>query len=238
MSEVVLEVSQLSKGYKTQNVLKDVSFALEAGTATALAGPVGAGKSTLIRTLAGLEVPDEGSVSLFGSSNEKELSRARRETGFVLEMPFGYAELTVLRNLIHRSSLYGRPDMARIKELRKELRLTERDHVGVKEKLRLLSPGAEKRYSLACALMQKPRLLILDEPLTGIDRENRSFLTDQLIRLREEGVTLLISGQSAAELQTICTHALLLEEGGLRGPVSIEEAVKEEETAEAKEGEA
>ena len=238
MSEVVLEVSQLSKGYKTQNVLKDVSFALEAGTATALAGPVRAGKSTLIRTLAGLEVPDEGSVSLFGSSNEKELSRARRETGFVLEMPFGYAELTVLRNLIHRSSLYGRPDMARIKELRKELRLTERDHVGVKEKLRLLSPGAEKRYSLACALMQKPRLLILDEPLTGIDRENLSFLTDQLIRLREEGVTLLISGQSAVELQTICTRALLLEEGVLRGPVSMEEAVKEEETEEAKEGEA
>ena len=238
MSEVVLEVSQLSKGYKTQNVLKDVSFTLEAGTATALAGPVGAGKSTLIRTLAGLEVPDEGSVSLFGSSNEKELSRARRETGFVLEMPFGYAELTVLRNLIHRSSLYGKPDLARIKELRKEMRLTERDHVGVKEKLRLLSLGAEKRYSLACALMPKPRLLILDEPLTGIDRENRSFLTDQLVRLREEGVTLLISGQSAVELQTICTRALLLEEGVLRGPVSMEEAVKEEETEEAKEGEA
>lgn len=238
MSEVVLEVSQLSKGYKTQNVLKDVSFTLEAGTATALAGPVGAGKSTLIRTLAGLEVPDEGSVSLFGSSNEKELSRARRETGFILEMPFGYAELTVLRNLIHRSSLYGKPDLARIKELRKEMRLTERDHVGVKEKLRLLSLGAEKRYSLACALMPKPRLLILDEPLTGIDRENRSFLTDQLVRLREEGVTLLISGQSAVELQTICTRALLLEEGVLRGPVSMEEAVKEEETEEAKEGEA
>ena len=128
--------------------------------------------------------------------------------------------------------------MARIKELRKEMRLTERDHVGVKEKLRLLSLGAEKRYSLVCALMPKPRLLILDEPLTGIDRENRSFLTDQLVRLREEGVTLLISGQSAVELQTICTRALLLEEGVLRGPVSMEEAVKEEETEEAKEGEA
>ena len=238
MSEVVLEVSQLTKGYKTQNVLKDVSFSLEAGTATALAGPVGAGKSTLIRILAGLEVPEAGSVSLFGSANEKELCRARRQMGFVLETPFGYENLTVLRNLVHRASLYGRPDMARIKELRKEMRLTERDHVGVKEKLRLLSLGAEKRYSLACALMPKPRLLILDEPLTGIDRENRSFLTDQLLRLREEGVTLLISGQSAAELQTICTRALLLEEGVLRGPVSMEEAVKEEETEEAKEGEA
>lgn len=235
MSEAVLEVSRLRKGYKNHPVLKDVSFALEAGTSTALVGLAGAGKSTLIRTLAGLEVPDEGSVSLFGSSNEKELCRARRQTGFVLETPFGYENLTVLQNLIHRASLYGRPDMARIKELRKEMRLTERDHVGVKEKLRLLSLGAEKRYSLACALVQSPRLLILDEPLTGIDRENRSFLTDQLIRLREEGVTLLISGQSAAELQTICSHALLLEEGVLRGTVPMEEAVKEETEVAAEE---
>ncbi len=235
MSEAVLEVSRLRKGYKNHPVLKDVSFALEAGTSTALVGLAGAGKSTLIRTLAGLEVPDEGSVSLFGSSNEKELCRARRQTGFVLETPFGYENLTVLQNLIHRASLYGRPDMARIKELRKEMRLTERDHVGVKEKLRLLSLGAEKRYSLACALIPKPRLLILDEPLTGIDKENQRFLTDQLIRLREEGVTLLISGQSAAELQTICTRALLLEEGVLRRTVPMEEAVKEETEVAAEE---
>ena len=85
--------------------------------------------------------------------------------------------------------------------------------------------------------MQSPRLLILDEPLTGIDRENLGFLTETLLRLREEGTTLLISGLSAAELQTICSHALLLEEGVLRGPVPMEEAVKEEEEA-AKEGEA
>ena len=188
----------------------------------------------MIRILAGLEVPDEGSVSLFGSSDEKELCRARRQMGFVLETPFGYENLTVLQNLIHRGSLYGKPDLARIKELRKELRLTERDHVGIKEKLRLLSPGAEKRYSLVCALIPKPRLLILDEPLTGIDKENQRFLTDQLIRLREEGVTLLITGPAAGPLQTICSHALLLEEGVLRGPVPMEEAVKEEETEQEK----
>lgn len=237
MSEILLEASHLGKGYKNHPALKDVSFALEAGAAAALVGPPGAGKSTLIRILAGLEVPDEGSVSLFGSSNEKELCRARRETGFVLESPFGYGTQTVLRNILLRAELYGKPDPARIKELRKELRLTERDHVGRKEKLKLLSLGAEKRYSLACALVQSPRLLILDEPLTGIDRENLGFLTETLLRLREEGTTLLISGQSAAELQTICSHALLLEEGVLRGPAPMEEAVKEEEEA-AKEGEA
>ena len=235
MSEIVLEVSELRKGYNKKDVLKDVSFRLEAGGAAALVGPAGAGKSTLIRILAGLEIPEEGSVSLFGSSNEKELCRARRETGFVLETPFGYENQTVYRNLIHRASLYGKPDMARVKELRKELRLTERDHVGVKEKLRLLSLGAEKRYSLACALMQKPRLLILDEILTGIDRENLGFLTDQLIRLREEGVTLLVSGQSAGELQTICSCVLLLEEGVMTGPLPMEEAVQKEEAAKEEE---
>ena len=156
MSEILLEASHLGKGYKNHPALKDVSFSLEAGAAAALVGPVGAGKSTLIRILAGLEVPDEGSVSLFGSSNEKELCRARRETGFVLESPFGYETQTVLRNILLRAELYGKPDPARIKELRKELRLTERDHVGRKEKLKLLSLGAEKRYSLAAPWCRVP----------------------------------------------------------------------------------
>ena len=226
MSEIILEVSHLRKRDKEREIFKDVSFTLEAGTATALVGQTGAGKSTLIRVLAGLELPEEGTVSLFGSSNEKELCRARRETGFALETPFGYENLTVLRNLIHRSSLYGKPDMARIKELRKELRLTERDHVGVKEKLRLLAPGTEKRYSLACALMNRPRLLVLDELLTGIDRENLQFLTEVLAKLREEGTTLLISG-SAGPLRQLCSQALLLEEGVLRGPVHMEEVPEE-----------
>ena len=221
MSEAVLAVSRLGKGYGDKQVLKDLSFALEAGSATALLGPEGAGKSTLIRVLAGLEVPEEGSVSLFGSANEKELCRARREAGFVLETPFGYGNLTVLKNLFLRAELYGKPDKARIKELRKELRLTERDHVGVKEKLRLLSPGAEKRYGMACALMNRPRLLALDELLTDIDRENLDFLTEILLRLREEGTTLLLTAPAPGPLGRLCTRALVLEEGGLRGPLPM-----------------
>lgn len=229
MSEVVLEVSRLCRRDKERDILKDVSFTLEAGTAAALVGPEGAGKSTLVRILAGLETPDGGSVSLFGSTNEKELCRARRETGFVLENPFGYENLTVLQNLLLRAELYGKPDKASVRELRKELRLTERDHVDRNDKLRLLSPGTEKRYSLACALMQKPRLLILDEVLTGIDRENSSFISELLIRLREEGTAILLSGPAAGPLRTICSQALLLEDGVLTGPVSMEEIPQEVE---------
>ena len=237
MREAVLEVSHLRVADHQRDVLKDVSFALERGTSTALLGPQGAGKSTLIRTLGGLLFPEEGTVSLLGSRNDRELRRARRRTGFMLESPFGYDNLTVEQNLNIRAALYGRPDQARLRELRQELRLTEEYHIARKEKLKLLSVGETGRYSLAVALVNRPEILILDEPLVGVDPENRTVISALLNRLREEGVTLLISGQSAAELQMICTRALLLEEGILRGPVPMEEALKEEEAEEAKEEE-
>ncbi len=223
MSEIVLAVSRLRKGYKGRDVLKDVSFTLEAGAALALVGPEGAGKSTLIRILAGLEFPEAGTFSLLGSEGERAPGRAREQTGFVLDAPFGYENSTVLQNLIFRAQLYGKPDPARIRELRQELRLTERFHVGRKEKLRLLSQSASKRYGLACALMNRPKLLILDDFLTGVDRENTEFLTDLLIRLREEGTALLLSGREAEPLGEICPCALLLENGVLTGPVPTAE---------------
>lgn len=224
MSGIVLEVSHLRKGYKDRAVLKDVSFALEEGTATALLGAEGAGKSTLIRILAGLELPEEGTLSLLGSRNERELVQARRRTGFVLETPFGFENLTVYGNLELRARLYGKPDRARLRELRKALRLTENDHVGRREKLSLLAQGPSRRYALACALLNRPELLILDEPLAGLDKDSLAVVTEQLVRLREEGVTMLISGSEAGSLGSICSRALLLEDGAVRGPVSMEEA--------------
>ncbi len=89
MGEYVLEVSRLRKKYKSQEVLKDVSFRLEPGTATALIGPCGAGKTTLLRILAGMAFSDEGDVSLFGSTGEEELRRARRQVGFLVDAPLG-----------------------------------------------------------------------------------------------------------------------------------------------------
>lgn len=237
MSETVLEVSHLWLAFQKQDVLKDVTFTLEKGAAAALVGPKGAGKSTLLRILAGLLLPREGTVSILGSRNDRELRRARRKAGFMLESPFGYDTLTVEQNLNLRAKLYGRPDKARIQALRKELRLTEEHRIGRKEKLRLLSVGEAGRYSLACALVNDPDILILDDPLTGIDNENADMISALLNRLREEGMTLLITGHSAGQLQGICTEALLLNEGVMTGPVPIDEAAAEEEK-EAEQGEA
>lgn len=233
MSEPVLTVSHLRKVYQKRDVLKDVSFTLEPGTATALVGPNGAGKTTLIRILAGLVIPEEGSVSLLGSRNDRELRLARQQVGFIVESAFGYDNMTVRQNLVLRAELYGKPDKAWIASLQEELRLTEKYHIAKREALRLLSLGQKGRYALASALVHKPKLLILDEPLVGIDKENVRLVSDLLNRLCGEGMTMLLSGHVAEQLQKICTHALLLEEGVMTGPVPIEEVAEEDGEEEA-----
>ncbi len=230
MSNAVLEISHLRKVYQKRDVLKDVSFVLEQGTATALIGPNGAGKTTLIRIIAGLVVPEDGTVSLFGSTGEKELRMARQKVGFIVDSAYGYDNMTVRQNLTLRAELYGKPDQAWISEVRKELRLTEEFHIGPRQQLRHLSLGQKGRYALAAALVHKPQLLILDEPLVGIDKENVKIVTNLLNRLREEGMAMLLSGHVAEQLKQICTHALLLEEGIMRGPVPMEEAAAEGDT--------
>ena len=228
MSGSVLEVSHLRKAYQKRDVLKDVSFTLAPGTATALVGPNGAGKTTLIRILAGLVLPEEGTVSLFGSTDDRELRLARQQVGFIVDSAYGYDTMTVRQNLTLRAELYGKPDQAWIGEVREALRLTEEFHISPRQQLKYLSLGQKGRYALAAALVHKPKLLILDEPLVGIDKENVKIVSDLLNRLRDEGVAMLLSGHVAEQLQKICTHALLLEEGTMRGPVPIAEVAEEE----------
>ena len=225
MYQRILEVSHLRKQYQKRNVLQDVSFALESGTATALVGPNGAGKTTLIRILAGLVIPDEGEVSLFGSRTEKELRLGRQQVGFIVDSAYGYDSMTLRQNLKLRAELYGRPDMAWIEEVLEALRLTE---IGRRQQLRHLSLGQKGRYALAAALVQKPRLLVLDEPLVGIDKENVKLASRLLNRLREEGTCMLLSGHVAEQLRKVCSHALLLEKGVMRGPLPMDEVAEEE----------
>lgn len=222
MADSVLEVSRLRKQYKDQKVLKDVSFRLEEGTATALIGPHGAGKTTLIRILAGMVFPDEGSVSLFGSAGEAELRRARQRAGFLADEPFGKPTFNVEKNLLLRAGLYGKPDRRYLRQIMKRLKINE-NQIGA-WKLNKMLPDQIGRYALAAALVNKPRLLVLDEPLVKIDTEDLEAVCGLLNELREEGTAMLFSGRSAERLRLVCDRALLLQEGVLTGPVSMEEA--------------
>lgn len=209
---VVLKVENLSKKYRGKNVLKDVSFELKKGSATALVGSNGSGKTTLMRIAAGLVVPDSGTVSLFGSQSDRELRAARQRTGFLIESPIYYGYMSVKKNLKLRAGLYGGAAAEYIDELCRRLKLTEYD-VG-HGRTSLLSYGQKGRYAIASTLVGKPELLILDEPFNGLDDESTELVYSLFRELREKhGVTLLLSGHVAEQIQQVCTDTLLIKDG-------------------------
>lgn len=209
---IVLRVDKLSKKYRGKTVLNDVSFELKKGSATALVGSNGSGKTTLMRIVAGLVVPDSGTVSLLGSQNDKELRAARQKTGFLIEAPIYYGYMSVKKNLKLRAGLYGGAAAEYIDELCQRLKLTERD-VG-HGRTSLLSYGQKGRYAIASTLVGKPELLILDEPFNGLDDESTGLVYELFRELREKhGVTLLLSGHVAEQIQQVCTDTLFIKDG-------------------------
>lgn len=219
--DFAVKTERLCKSYRGRPVVKDVSFALERGAAMAIVGANGSGKTTLMRILAGLAVADSGSVSLLGAEGERALRAARQRVGFLIEAPIGYGSLPVRKNLLLRAGLYGKPDRDYIEELMERLQLTEKD-VG-NGRLSLLSYGQKGRYGLAAALVNRPELLVLDEPFNGIDKENVASVCAFLNELREQrGVTLFLSGHVTEQLRLVCPQALVMEGGVLSGPVPID----------------
>jgi len=209
---IVLRVENLSKKYRGKTVLDNVSFELKKGSATALVGSNGSGKTTLMLIIAGLVVPDSGTVSLFGSQNDRELRNARQKAGFLIESPIYYGYMSVKKNLKLRAGLYGSAAAEYIDELCNRLKLSEYD-VG-HGRTSLLSYGQKGRYAIASALVGKPELLILDEPFNGLDEESTLLVYELFRELREKhGVTLLLSGHVAEQIQQVCTNTLLIKNG-------------------------
>ncbi|MBO4677358.1 MAG: ABC transporter ATP-binding protein [Oscillospiraceae bacterium] len=225
MSEQILQVEHLQKRYQDKDVLKDVTLALETGTATALVGPHGAGKTTLIRILAGMAFPDGGSISLFGSRGEEELRQARQRAGFLVDAPFGKSGFNVEKNLLLLAGLYGKPDKRYIRRLMKRLQISEKE-IGTQRVGQLLKI-VQARYAIATVLVNKPRLLILDEPMTELHTDDLETVCSLLNELREEGTALLLTGRDVKRLRLVCSQAMLLHEGALTGPVPIEELTEE-----------
>ena len=218
-TDEILKVTHLRKAYGGRDVLKDVTFSLAPGTAAALIGPPGTGKTTLFRIIAGMAFPEEGSISIFGRSGETELRKARQQVGFLVDTPFGKKSFNAEKNLLLLAGLYGKPDKQYIRHLMKRLRIRETD-VGSK-RVSLLIKAEQARYALAAALVNKPRLLILDEPLEDMHTDDLEMVCTLLNELREEGTAMLLSGSSVNRLRLVCSQALLLSEGIVTGPVSM-----------------
>lgn len=213
----VLKMNNISKAYKKVKVVDDFSLSIEKGHICGLIGPNGAGKTTLMKILAGLICPTSGELRFFESEN---LDEHRRRMSFMIETPIVDTQMTAKENLSYIRFLKGYPDERRIDEILDIVGLadTEKKHV---EKFSL---GMRQRLGIGMALLSKPEILILDEPINGLDPEGIVEIRYILKQLSEEqNVTILISSHILSELSELCTDFSIINHGKLIENLSSDE---------------
>ncbi len=202
----------VSKRFGPRLALRSVDLQVERGQLVALLGPNGAGKSTLLRILASLARPTLGEVTIAGSRLPEQAAAARERLGFVGHQTFLYGDLSAEENLAFFTRLYrvGRPSQ-RISELLKAFELYTRRN----EPVRSFSRGMQQRLSLARALVHRPRVLLLDEPHSGLDRESVGILDDLLKRQIRQGVAILMATHDLQRAARLAQRVDVLANGRL-----------------------
>ena len=205
MSAVEIEGLRVRRGGRL--VLDDFSVAIRAGAVTGLLGPSGSGKTTLMRAIVGVQIVEAGMVTVLGRpAGGAEL---RTRVGYVTQAPSVYGDLTIGENLAYFARLLSAP-VDRVARVVEEVGLEGREG----QTVRTLSGGELSRVSLATALLNRPELLVLDEPTVGLDPVLRRDLWDLFHGLTEGGATLLVSSHVMDEASR-CDELLLLREGAL-----------------------
>ncbi|PGK52304.1 ABC transporter ATP-binding protein [Priestia megaterium] len=220
MTNPIISVQHLSKSFNKQEILSNVSFDVQEGSINGLLGPNGSGKTTIIRLLNGVISPSQGKMELLGFNPITHGEEIRAHSGIVTESTNLYHEMSAWDNLMFYSKLYNVQDKERAKSL-----LTMLDMYQHKDKkVGTFSTGMKKRVSLAKALLNRPKLLFLDEPTNGLDPEGIQLVLHYLKELNEqEGITILICSHVLHQLENVCTSYLFIKNG-----VMLESGTREE----------
>jgi len=210
----LLRVERLSKSFGAVRAVDGVSFEVGAGELYGLLGPNGAGKTTTIAMIAGLLRPGSGEVFIDGRPLGADPQRARRILGVVPQELALYEELSARENLEFWGRLGGlssRDARRRATELLEALSLADR----AREPVKTYSGGMKRRVNLACALLHRPRLLLLDEPTVGIDPQARLGILEFIRPLRHEGTAILYTTHYLEEAEALCQRIGILDHGHL-----------------------
>lgn len=207
----MITTRELSRRFGGRTAVSDVTLSLDAGDCLALFGPNGAGKTTLLRMLAGLLRPTEGSGSVAGIALPGG-AELRGAIGYISHASMLYGALTARENVELAAKLFGLPD-ARAQSLRalERMELSARAETPV----RLLSRGMQQRVSIARATVHDPRVVLLDEPFTGLDDSGSAALAAHLASLRASGRTMVLVTHQIAEGLSLATHAAIMRDGVL-----------------------
>ena len=217
MSDTILKISNLSKSYGSKVVLDDVSFDVKKGRIYGFIGENGAGKTTAIRAITGLSPVTHGKVEIFGSSDDKGLVEARKKIGCLVERPILELNKSARDNLLSQELLYGNTDSTKIDKVLNRVGLGDVKNKKVAD----FSLGMKQRLGIALALINNPELLILDEPVNGLDPMGMVEVRELLISLcRDDGITIVISSHILAELYQLATDYIIISHGRIISTLS------------------
>jgi ABC-2 type transport system ATP-binding protein len=224
MADFTIQTQSLTFHYsKNRKVLDDISLNIPKGSIYGFLGPNGAGKSTTMRLLTGI-LPEQGdAIRIFGQPLKGQLPQVFTKIGSLVESPALYLHLSGYNNLKYIANLRNVPER-RIDEVL-ELVDLKRD---AKRKAKQYSLGMKQRLAIAMALLDEPELLLLDEPVNGLDPNGIQDIRKLLVRLnREKGVTIFVSSHLLAEIEKMCTHVGIINNGKLRFEGTMEELAKQ-----------
>ena len=216
----MIEVHDLVYEYPNKRALDGVSLRIEAGTITALVGPNGAGKTTLMRCLAALEMPYSGRITI-GGLDTREAPRKIHESLSFLPDFFGlYEALSVKRCLTFAARAHGltggRVEAAVMKAAAR-VGLTDR----LNQKAAELSRGLRQRLAIGQSIVHEPKVILLDEPASGLDPDARRSLSELFLELRDAGITLIVSSHILSELEDYSSSMLIIKDGKLVGGQAV-----------------
>lgn len=219
MKEYVIECHKLSKVYKKQRALDSLDLNIAKGEIFGLIGQNGAGKSTMMKLLAGLIHPSEGEFALFGKHPEEDPYIYRR-IGTLIEQPGLYENMTGIQNMHIKALAMGCDNKDELIELMRICGLNET----LKKKVKSYSLGMKQRLGLALSMIGDPDLLILDEPVNGLDPQGITDIRNAILRVnKERNVTILLSSHILEELSKIATSYGIIKDGVLIQQMSSEE---------------
>jgi ABC transporter related protein len=207
MKDMIIEVTDLTKSYNRKRVVKKINFSVQKGEIFGILGPNGAGKSTTLEMVEALRPIDGGKVTLNGIDVASEPSKIKHIIGIQLQSTSFANRLTLVEQLNLFASLYGETIDAM--KLLKKVQLTDK----AKSYVEQLSGGQKQRFAIAAALVNKPLVLFLDEPTTGLDPQARRNLWDLIQQIRKDGITIVLTTHYMDEAELLCDHLAIMDNG-------------------------
>lgn len=213
----MIQLNHLTKLYSNKRGIRNISLEIPDGEILGLLGPNGSGKTTIMKAMLSLIIPDSGTITVNGKDLHEDFENIMAHTGALIESPAIYKDMTAYNNL--RLMARSREDIADIDRILSVVHLEQYKN----DKAGRFSLGMKQRLGLATALMGKPQLVILDEPVNGLDIEGVVEIREYIKQMnRDFGTTFIISSHIASEIEKLCTTAAVIYDGEIIAKDSTE----------------